>query len=276
MSQPVTINLFANFSDQACSVALQTPRMMRYIASRMDWDGITLFVDGEMYGMVAATVRSRYRIGWLMEARCLHPENYERAPAVAHLFDAIMTHDAALLALGPPFVKTIRGGSWVAIDAWGLPEKTRGASMILSHKRGTAGHRLRHAIADAGLPIDLFGPAHTPIGHDTADAYRDYRFAVVTEACQEDNYFTEHLLDAIACGCEVFYWGCPNIADYLPNASIYPITDVADLARQLAAPPKRPHGATLRAIQRRARAYVVTEDWMVAEGPLRPYIEALR
>ena len=76
------------------------------------------------------------------------------------------------------------------LDQWGTYLKTKNVSMILSDKTQLDGHKLRHAIAQAGLPIDLYGPSFTPIGHDKALAYKDYRFAVVVEACQEDNFFS--------------------------------------------------------------------------------------
>jgi len=275
----IEINLFDNnFPGQACSVATQTPTRMRYVRNQMDWDGITVFTDGLLYRPVVDDVQSRYKVGWLHEARTLHPENYERIGQVAHKFDAIMTHDAALLASGAPFVKTIRGGSWVAPDQWGMYPKAKNVAMILSDKVQLEGHKLRHAIAAAGLPIDLYGPSYTPIGHDKALAYRDYRFAAVVEACREANFFSEHLIDALAFGCVPLYWGCPNIADYFPGGFMR-FETVAELAERLREilmwipglahrDPRLPEAIAL------ARAYTITEDWQILNC-LRPYVEAL-
>lgn len=275
----VEINVFdSNFVGQLCSVALQTPQTMRYVHKRLDWSGITVFTDGWMYSPLVDDVQSRYKVGWLHEARSLHPENYERIGEVAHKFDAIMTHDAGLLAEGPPFVKTIRGGSWVQPDQWCMPLKQRNVAMILSDKATLPGHKLRHAIADAGLPIDLYGPSYTPISHDKSIAYHDYRYAVVVEACQEENFFSEHLLDAIAYGCVPLYWGCENISAYLPSPALLEFSDVSSLVHLLAlATPmlySRLRGALTRT-QEDARQYIVTEDWQIANC-LAPFVEALR
>lgn len=284
----ITINLFdSNFIGQECSVALQTPTLMCYERARRHWPGgITVFTDRWMYNPIVDDVESRYKIGWLHEARALHPENYDQIGQVAHKFDAIMTHDAALLASkalvdsssGRPtwFIKTIRGGSWVALEQWGMYPKTKNVSMILSEKTQLEGHKLRHAIADAGLPIDLYGPQYTPIGHDKGLAYRDYRFAVVVEACKEDNFFSEHLLDALAFGCVPIYWGCPNISDYFPGGFLQ-VGTVADLFDLLTWPLERTYldiAQDLYRDQQLARAYAITEDWQI-QNCLRPYLEAL-
>lgn len=274
----IEINLFdSNFVGQLCSVALQTPQTMRYVHKRLYWDGITVFTDGWMYNPLVDDVQSRFKVGWLHEARALHPENYARISEVAHRFDAIMTHDAGLLAEGPPFVKTIRGGSWVQPGHWCMPLKQRNVSMIISDKATLPGHKLRHAIADAGLPIDLYGTMGTPIGHDKSIAYRDYRYAVVVEACQEQNFFSEHLLDAIAYGCVPLYWGCENIRAYLPSPALLEFSDVSSLVHLLAlATPmlySRLRGALART-QDDARQCLVTEDWQVANC-LAPFVEAL-
>lgn len=274
----IEINLFdSTFPHQACSVALQTPRLMRYVRGLMHWHGITVFVDGEMYGPVVDDVESRYKIGWLHEARTLHPENYTRIGTVAHKFHAILTHDARLLASGQPFIKTIRGGSWVTPDAWGMYPKTKNVSMILSDKTQLEGHKLRHAIAQAGLPIDLYGPSYTPIGHNKALAYKDYRFAVVVEACREDNFFSEHLIDALAFGCVPIYWGCPNIGEYFDPDGLLRITSIRDLYSKLMVMDEHDYESMAPALivnQTLARAYVITEDWQI-QHCLRPYVEAL-
>lgn len=276
----ITINLFdSNFIGQDCSVALQTPALMRYVRARLHWpDGITVFTDRWMYSPIVDDIESRFKIGWLHEGRALHPENYERIGEVAHTFDAIMTHDAALLAQGAPFVKTIRGGSWVALDQWGMYPKSKNVSMILSEKTQLEGHKLRHAIADAGLPIDLYGPQHTPIGYDKSIAYKDYRFAVVVEACKEDNFFSEHLIDALAYGCVPIYWGCPNIRDYFGAQGFYHFTFMQELNDMLHFATTEDlypvHSPYIERLQRHARDYAITEDWQI-RNCLRPYLEAL-
>lgn len=274
----IAINVFdSTFVGQLCSVALQAPAKLRYAHKRLRWEGVTTFVDGWIYDPVVPDVESTFKVAWLHEARSLHPENYDRIDQVIERFDVVMTHDAQLLARGAPFVKTIRGGSWVRPQHWGMPAKTKHVAMILSDKTTLPGHQLRHAIASAGLPIDLFGARGQPIGHDKALAYRDYRYAVVVEACQEQNFFSEHLLDAIALGCVPLYWGCPNIASYFNMAGFWTFRDVRDLAELLPLCTPETYAAARAVIQidqGRARDYAITEDWQ-ADHIYTPLLEGV-
>jgi GR25 family glycosyltransferase involved in LPS biosynthesis len=48
-----------------------------------------------------------------------------------------------------------------------------------------------------------------------------YRYTLAVENSAHANYFTEKVLDAILAECVPFYWGCPNLDDYLdPRAFI--------------------------------------------------------
>lgn len=279
MPEPIAINLFdSNFVGHACSVAGKAPRLMRYERGHVEWDGITIFTDGQMFDPIVDQVRSRFKIGWLQEGRSLRPENYERSRHVLHKFDAVLTYDQQLLRSDPAYKFCIRGGIWTPREQWGLYPKTRGVSMILSDKQDTEGHRLRHQIARRVVDIDLYGPSYTPIGHDKGLAYRDYRYAIVVEAERSLDFFSEHLLDALAYGCVVLYWGCPNISLYLDDRVVVPFEDAGHLAGLLV------QGLAQRAGAREGleenlvllRDYEITEDWMIKDGPLWPFVEALR
>jgi GR25 family glycosyltransferase involved in LPS biosynthesis/molybdopterin-guanine dinucleotide biosynthesis protein A len=43
----------------------------------------------------------------------------------------------------------------------------------------------------------------------------EYKYHLVVENNKEYNYATEKLWDALICECLPFYWGCPNLEDYL-------------------------------------------------------------
>jgi hypothetical protein len=212
MSNLPVINLFdSNFPGHACSVPGQTPRLMRYEREQLRWDGLTIFTDGQMYSPIVGEVTSRYKIGWLMESQALHPENYYRLPYYEQKFDAILTTRPELLARDPQRYRLgIRGGVWTPRAQWGMHPKSRSISMILSDKRTTEGHQLRHQIAATVPGIDLYGPEYTPIGHDKRLALQDYRYTVVVENERSENYFSEQALDAIAFGCIPLYWGGPQ------------------------------------------------------------------
>lgn len=272
----IALNLFdSNFPHQACSVANQVPRRFQYVRNQMEWNGITLFTDGQMFSS-APYVNSRFTIGWLHEGRSLHSENYERSWDVRHLFDAILTNDAELLAADSNIYRLcIRGGSWIPLDQWGLPPKTKRVSMILSDKMTTEGHRLRHEIARTVPGIDLFGPGFHEIGTNKALALADYQYHIVVEAERRDHFFSEHLIDALALGCIPVYWGCPNIDQYFDLQAFCGFESLAGLVALIELIDTLPvHADATAQNQAQAHQYAITEEWML-DHCLADFVEAL-
>src|SRR4029078_11730331 len=77
---------------------------------------------------------------------------------------------------------------------------------------------------DARIPgFDLYGRDELPfrsyrgpLPYYAKDAgLFPYKYTFAAENTQERSYFTEKLVDAVLSECLCFYWGCPNIADYI-------------------------------------------------------------
>lgn len=264
----LTCNLWdSNFPNQSCSVATQTSRHIQYMRGKVNWAGITLFTDRWMFDPVVAEVESRYKIGWLHEGKELHPENYAAAPSALEHLDYILTYDETLLASDPRFIKIIRGGSWVPLSDWRLAPKSRLVSMILSDKHQTSGHRLRWEIADRwpSDSIEYFGARGVKFGTIKAIPYEQSYFAIVVEACRENNFFSEHLLDALAFGTIPVYWGCPNIGDYFARSGFLCFETLDELSEILPRLNERVYEdmrVSAECNLREAMQYVVTEDWI--------------
>lgn len=270
--KPVRIvNLFdSNFPTQACSVANQTPKTLRYVRNRMKWEGVTLFTDGQMYSPLVDLVESTYKVGWLHEYWDLHPENYERAESVLDKFDAILTTEPSLLKKSPKFWPYVRGGTWVKQEDWAVYPKHRHIAMIVSDKTVCPGHKFRHEIVDrlAGqrYRVDVYGPSFTPIGTDKARAYRDYYFAIVVEPARRAGAFAEHLLDPIAFGTIPLYWGCPNIGQFMNAKGILSFEDWKGLAYLLEHVTPELYKTMLPAAYdnlSRLSQYAITDDWIM-------------
>ena len=150
-------------------------------------------------------------VAWLLEPRCLRPENYEAAKAKAHLFKAVLSYDIE-------FLKGIHNGRWYALggssisfDKWGIYPKTKDVCMFVSDKRTTEGHQLRHAIMEKfGDRIDCYGEGADRPVKSKFEVLKDYQYCVVVESCWIEGYFTEKIIDALSMGCMVFYWGHQN------------------------------------------------------------------
>ena len=102
-------------------------------------------------------------------------------------------------------------------------------SVIQSIKFFDLGHRRRiqfiEYIANQKFSrLDCFGTLHIPNANYFGQLpYRRkeaglerYKYHIAAENNSIHNYFTEKIIDGILMECLVFYWGCPNLEDYLP------------------------------------------------------------
>lgn len=271
----LTINLFdSTFPHQTSVVAGKTAQHVLYVRNQMEWNGITIFTDQQMFSPAVDEVKSTYKVGWLIEGKELRPHHYELSKDVRHKFDFILTYDPDLLALDENKYRfTIRGGVWTQKEEWGMHPKNKTVSMIVSEKYETSGHKLRQMIADTEFGIDVYGAKGTPIGVNKAIAYKDYRYAVVVEASCEYNFFTEHLLDCIAFGTVPIYWGCPNIGIWLNSRGLIPFKTTEELQDILQGITVTRYEMMMPALKdnlARLNRYEITDDWLY-----RVYFEPL-
>jgi hypothetical protein len=47
--------------------------------------------------------------------------------------------------------------------------------------------------------------------------YINYKYCLAVENNMEHNYATEKIWESILCECLTFYWGCPNLEDYIDS-----------------------------------------------------------
>lgn len=105
-------------------------------------------------------------------------------------------------------------------------------SLIISAEHRLPGHLYRHQLAEKLdqvplLPVHIYGKHARPYKHNRGPlVHKDeglfpYKYHLACENCQEPGYWTEKLADSILAECLTFYWGCPNIAEYLdPRAFV--------------------------------------------------------
>ncbi len=155
------------------------------------------------------------RVAWLLEPPSIENWPYKWILRNRNIFDAILTYDKRLLELNDNRFKFCpHGGSRIDWDLWGMYEKTRDVCMIVSDKKDSEGHKLRHRIAEEfGDRIDVYGPSYQHFD-SKFDVLKDYQYCVVVESVKMDYYFSEKLIDAISVGCIPIYWGCPSIDEY--------------------------------------------------------------
>lgn len=260
------INLFDNsFRHLPISVHGKTSDLIEYKRDLAQWDGVTIFTDGYICSPVPAEVKSKYKIGWLLESRPWIPHIYDALPHCIDQFDLIMTHDEELLRQFPEKTKkVIFGGCWIDDRNYAVHSKTKNLSMIYSSKNTLDGHRLRHEVADKA-DFDLFGAgARNPIDKKE-EALINYRFSVVIENTKRKNYFTEKLLDCFATGTIPVYYGCENISDYFNTEGIITFDCKEEFESLLPSLTKELYDSKLQAVQDnflKFTEYAVTEDWI--------------
>ena len=127
------------------------------------------------------------------------------------------------------------------------PVKTKLISIVSSAKQSLPGHKKRYNFVKniKNKEIDIYGYGWNKeklvnykgslSGYHSGnnkkktkyDALIDYKYTIVIENNNLDNYFTEKITDAMLCWSIPIYYGCPNIAKYFPEDSYY-IIDLDD------------------------------------------------
>lgn len=169
------------------------------------------------------------QVALLLESFFLHPEDY--ATAMQKPFDYVLTSNA-YFARNLGWLYYPKGGSWIRVDQWGLHEKDKDISMLLSPKTSMPGHKLAHAIANKFKDqIDIFGLDGWA---EKQLALRSYRFSIVIEAERTPGFFSEKLVDCLSMGTIPIYWGDPEILDkfQMPIASFDSLESIERFLKQ--------------------------------------------
>jgi len=159
----------------------------------------------------------------LAEPSVIHAKHLALLRLTHGHFWRVLSFNETLLSHIPNGVFFPMGTNWVPEWRDLTLDKSKMCSLIASAKRDTAGHKLRHRIADwvqgASRDVDVMGRGYTPFERK-ADGLAPYRYSVVIENVQEKNYFSEKLVDAVLCSTVPIYWGCPNLERFIDPSGI--------------------------------------------------------
>jgi len=168
----------------------------------------------------------------LAEPSVIHAKHLRLLRYTWRRFYRILTFNEDLLARIPNGIFFPMGTTWVPEWRNLSIEKTRMTSLIVSAKRDTQGHRMRHAVVDwvrsTGQDVDILGRGYTPF-EVKADGLAPYRYSVVIENAREPNYFSEKLVDAVLCSTVPIYWGCPNLDRFMDPSGIIQCESEAEI-----------------------------------------------
>ena len=139
-----------------------------------------------------------------------------------------------------------------------IPKKTKLLSVITSNKAFTQGHIDRlHFVkrlkAHYGDRLDVFGHGFCDFD-DKWEVLSQYKYHLVIENSSQLYYWTEKMSDCLLAGTFPFYYGCTNMADYVPRQAFEPIDihkpeeAISIIDREIAADRyKQSHSALLEA-----------------------------
>lgn len=175
-----------------------------------------VFTDNSLHLVKNFTNKKKY--AWLLESPVITPYSYDFIKKNHNKFDLIFTFDKELLEISEKFILLPIGGCWIEENKRCIFQKNKNLSMILSNKKHTDGHILRHKIYKNIDNIDYYGFVN-PI-ENKIEALENYRFSVVVENTKTDFYFTEKLIDCFVTGTIPIYWGCPSVNNFFDENGI--------------------------------------------------------
>ena len=161
----------------------------------------------------------------IFEPRAIHARYYNIISILRYLYHNILVRDPKLASKYKNVYSLSFADLWVQTDNLRLPDflQRRGISLIASMKNDLEGHKLRHKLIS-------FDKSHThqlltPLGRayeqfdDMVTALAPFRYSVVIENCIEPHYFTEKILNCLACKTIPIYWGHESVKQYFDTSN---------------------------------------------------------
>ncbi len=111
-------------------------------------------------------------------------------------------------------------------------EKTATLSVVSSNRATFPGHRRRFAFINRMIGhfkdrLAVYGGLGGETVHDKYDAIAPYEYSIAIEADQHAGYWTEKIVDCYLSETMPIYFGCPDIADFVP-ADTFVAIDIDD------------------------------------------------
>lgn len=167
------------------------------------------------------------KFAWLIESPEINPGIYNYIKENHSNFEKVFTFDKQLLDLSDKFFLIPIGGCWIREEERTIHDKTKLISAILSSKKTTTGHLLRHDVKNNIKNVDFFG--HNNFIENKISGLKNYAFSIAIENCKKDYYFTEKLIDCFMTGTIPLYWGCPSIDKFFDVNGIITFDSLEEL-----------------------------------------------
>jgi hypothetical protein len=244
------------------------PKHIEYVMDKMDFAGISVFTDRHIMTNTAASVKSKYKVAWILEPKIVLAPVYRDIRKHEGVYDLILTHDAELLKKNPKkYVCVPTGQTWIPFEHHKIYDKTKGVSTVMSKKNQFPGHKLRQNVYTRfkdTKKIDFYGNKFKFIMTKT-EAIKDYFFSIAIENSSVPHYFTEKIIDCFLCGAVPVYFGATNIGSYFNPNGIIQFKNLNELEKILPTLTKEKYNIMLPAIKEnfeKAKPYSIMIDWI--------------
>jgi hypothetical protein len=216
-----------NNGNKASSIYKQESKFIEWVD---DGAEETFYVDHAI-GLAFDDEYSAKKYAWLLESANIYPEIIEDVNRnylhYVRVYDAIFTHNQALVNLHPKFKFAPLQGSWITEPK--LYEKSKLVSMICSNKVMCTGHEYRLSWAQKlHEKVDFYGRGFNEI-QNKEEGLMDYMFSVAIENASYATYFTEKIQDCFATGTIPVYYGAPDIGKFFNPKGIITLNDDFDI-----------------------------------------------
>ena len=211
----------------------------------------------------------------LIESESIVPDDYkifDKHKGLDKDFDLIFTYSARLLdkydnARFVPFCARVFNADTIRKNSY--KNKTKNISILSSNKLMCKLHKYRYNLAfkckKEGL-ADTFGTFDGGVIVDINSTLNDYRYSICIENDITPYFFTERLINALACGCIPIYYGATQIDKFFNMDGIITFNQKDDIEKVLKQCTKEEYERRLPAIIdniNRAKEYFSELDFMV-------------
>ena len=209
MSRKTTINLQSTTFSGNSIIDGKNPTKITYVRGSSKFTGTTIFTDEKIFDGSVDKVTSTKKVAWITKSKSTDSNYYSTRSWAGNLsrkFDAILTYDKTLLSDFSNAHRIPLGGVTFnrprSFKLKGycktLNPNLKLISMIYSSNNTTTGQQLRHTLSKKLPFIDRYGTGSKTTISNRDEGLYDYLFAVCIERSQENNQFSEELLDAFA------------------------------------------------------------------------------
>ena len=170
----------------------------------------------------------------IVEPRSVHARYYNIIPILRYLYHNILIRDPNLASKYNNVHPFSFAELWIETDNLKLTDfsQRHGISLIASMKNDLEGHKLRHKLI--ALDKSHIHQLLTPLGRayetfsDMVTALAPFQYSVVIENSIEPHYFSEKLLNCLACKTIPIYWGHESVKQYFDTSNWLFFNDLED------------------------------------------------